>query len=699
MSLCRHFRHALLGASLCFALPPGFVWQAPVAMAAPQVSANGVVAARLALKGDFSGAGAAAQRSGDQAAVKLVELFYLRDHWRDAGYGRIMAFLNAAPNWPLTETLNKQAERALYGEGQSATVIMAHFANRKPATPEGMLALARAHLAQGNGGEGQRWLTRAWLSSDMDAALEKSALSEFGGMLSADQRRQRVWRLVYAQESNAALRNARRLGPDMVRAATVAQALLRGAGGAEKQYNGLPASFRSEGALKYALARMYRKQEKFAKARTVLAGIGPGVGDAEAWWEERRIIARRSVGMSHRDSSEAAYRIAANHGVNAGQSAIEGEFLAGWIALRYLHQPEVALKHFNRITTLATNRTEKSRAGYWIGRTHEAMGNKAKAKAAFEDASRHTTLYYGQLARERIGLGTVPEKITGPDASAAARAAVERDEVARAFQMTAQSGAGDGTLYLFLWSLAQRFDTVDKMNAVADMVSDAGGTSLAVKFAKAAGQRGVDIDSWSYPLRGLPSWTQIGKPIEKAMVFALSRQESEFNPNAGSKVGAQGLMQLMPGTARLVARQYRVAYAPGKLKGDPAYNVKLGAAHLADLVSDFNGSYVLTLVAYNAGPRRAREWVEEYGDPRSGQVDPVDWVESIPFSETRQYVQKVMQNLHIYRSRLAPQTVRPMTADLARGAPAGMATIATSGIDKPRGCGGDSIGQLIRGCD
>ncbi len=698
MSVSRLLRHALLGAALGLALPAATVWQAPAAVAAPQVSQDGVTAARLALRGDFTGAGAAAQRSGDQAAVKLVELFYLRDHWRDAGYQRIMAFLNAAPNWPLTETLSKQAERTLFSEHQPAPVVLNHFASRKPVTPEGMLALARAHLSQGNGSDGQVWLKRAFLSADMDAALEKAALGEFGAMISGDTRRQRVWRLIYAQESNAAIRNAKRLSGDMARAATVAQALLRGAGGAERQYNALPQSLRNEGALKYALARMYRKQEKFSKARAVLAGIGPGVGDGEAWWEERRIIARRSVGVSHRDSADQAYRIAANHGIAAGQSAIEGEFLAGWIALRYLDKPDLALRHFGRINELAQNRTEKSRAGYWIGRAQEALGNGAKAQAAFEQAARHTTLYYGQLARERIGLGKVPEKINGPDASAAAHAAVDRDEVARAFQMTARSGAGDGTLYLFLWSLAQRFDSVDAMNAVADMVSDAGGTSLAVKFAKAAGQRGYDIDSWSYPLRGLPSWSQIGKPIEKPMVFALSRQESEFNPNAGSKVGAQGLMQLMPGTARLVARQYRVAYAPGKLK-DPGYNVKLGAAHLADLVSDFNGSYVLTLVAYNAGPRRAREWVAEYGDPRGGQVDPVDWVESIPFSETRQYVQKVMQNLHIYRSRLAPQTVRPMTADLARGAPATMATMATSAIDRPRDCGGGSIGALIKSCD
>jgi soluble lytic murein transglycosylase len=197
----------------------------------------------------------------------------------------------------------------------------------------------------------------------------------------------------------------------------------------------------------------------------------------------------------------------------------------------------------------------------------------------------------------------------------------------------------------------------------------------------------------------LPDWKQIGKPVEKALVFGLSRQESEFDPQAGSKVGAQGLMQLMPGTAKLIARQYGVSYAQSKLKGDPAYNVKLGAAHLGDLIDDFGGSYVLTLVAYNAGPRRAREWVIEFGDLRSGQVDPIDWVESIPFQETRQYVQKVLQNVHIYRSRLAPKTVRPMTADLMRGTPGEMTVASTSAPPETESCSGGSIKALITGCD
>jgi soluble lytic murein transglycosylase len=466
--------------------------------------------------------------------------------------------------------------------------------------------------------------------------------------------------------------------------------------------------------MRYALARYYRVNENYSKARDVLLTI-PGdadkIGDAEAWWIERRIVARRSIGLDDpKGARKAAYKIAAAHGFADGDEAIEGEFLAGWIALRYLNDAETGLKHFQRLAAISTSRTEKARAGYWTGRAYEAMGDKGSAKAAYREASAYSTIYYGQLAREKIGLGKVPEEIESGKASSAAEAKIAKDEVVRAFKIMNEAGTKND-LYMFLWSFANRFDNSDEMNAVASIVWDAGGATMAVRLAKAAAQQNIDIDSWGYPVRALPDWKQVGKPIEKPLVYALARQESEFNPNAGSKVGAQGLMQIMPGTAKLIAKQHGIKYNPSQLM-DPQLNVTMGAAHMGDLVADHGGSYVLTLVSYNAGPRRSREWIKEYGDFRAGQVDPIDWVESIPFQETRQYVQKVMQNLHVYRSRLAPKTVRPMTADLMRGARTDTLNVASTSApadEKPASvqagaaaepCGGKaSLADLITGCD
>jgi soluble lytic murein transglycosylase len=673
-------------------------WSSPVEAA--QLSANAIEATKLALKGNFIDAGQLAQRSGDAAAIKLVELLYLRDHWKEAGYNRIMNFLETAPKWPLAETLNKRAELTLYTNREPASAVLAHFTKRTPASPEGMLALARAHRDQGDDQQARNWVRKAWNTPSVDAALEKNVIAEFGGYLGADEHRRRTWRLIYDQQSNAAIRNAKRAGADVANAAKVAQLLLRGNPAGEKQYRSLPSAMREQPAMKYALVRFYRKLEKFSKARSVIATIpaDPAVtGGGEAWWVERRIIARRSVGISHKDTVKTAYAIARAHGFEEGTSAVEGEFLAGWIALRSLKDPERALGHFRKLDKIAPTRTEKARAKYWLGRTHAALGDKGAASSAYRDASQYSTVYYGQLAREQIGLGAVPEEIPGGAASASARAKVEDDEVIRAFQMV-NAAKEKQSLGMFLWAIASRFNSVDEMNAAAAIVHKAGGTTMALRLAKAAAARNLDIDDWGYPVKAMPAWKQIGKPVEKALVYGLSRQESEFDPRAGSKVGAQGLMQLMPGTAKIVAKQYRLPYAASKLTDDPAYNVKLGAAHLGDLIEDFGGSYVLTLVAYNAGPRRSREWVAEYGDPRSGQVDPIDWVESIPFQETRQYVQKVLQNTHIYRSRLAPKTVRPMTADLRRGQPNAIA-VAAAESEALASCGGPSMAALISSCD
>lgn len=660
-----------------------------------------IQAVQRALAGDFKGAGDFAQQSGDGSAIKLVELLFLKDYGAQAGYTRIMAFLHAAPKWPLTETLMKRAEQALYENNQDANTTLQHFSIKSPVTPFGMVALARALYTTGDTERARKWLMAAWLNSKTNAETEARIAQEFGNQISVTDYRKRMWRLVFAQELSGALRIGKKLGGDYSRAASVAQMLHSGTSGADQKYAGLSGGMKNELAMRFALARFYRRQEKFDKARAILVSMPSDptqIGDVEAVWGERRIIIRRSVGKNHSNVWNAAYQMSRDHGIKSGESAIEGEFLAGWIALRYLRKADVALDHFFNLQKLAPTRTEKARAGYWIGRTYLAMGDKVEARAHFAKAAKHSTVYYGQLARELIGLGNKPEEIGSGQTTNAAVANVQQDEVVQAMHIMAKAGTKNQT-NIFLWSLANRFDTEEEMNAVAAEVQNIAGTSWSLRLAKAASHRGLDIDTWSYPVRGLPSWSQVGKPIEKSMVFALSRQESEFDPEAGSSVGAQGLMQLMPGTAKQIARQYSLPYAVSKLKGDPSYNVKLGAAHLADLVEDFGGSYIMTLVGYNAGPRRAREWVEEFGDPRGGQVDAVDWVECIPFEETRQYVQKVMQNLHVYRSRLAPETVRAMSFDLKRGVPADMTVASTSSIAPLTECKPNSIATILTGCD
>ena len=485
-------------------------------------------------------------------------------------------------------------------------------------------------------------------------------------------------------------------------AAKVARQLIRVQKQSVNAYNKLPKRLRNAIAMRYALARYYRKRGKRSKALAILLGLPKDTGrhlDHEQWWIEKRLIARHLLGPSYRKRWPDAYRLVKSHGFSSGKHHDEGEFLAGWIALRKLNQPPIALNHFQQMAKKAASRTQQSRAYYWMARTQLALGNTAQADRAFRRAAASPTLYYGQLARDVLGIGRKPLPVPSARITSAARVAARGNELVRAFRLLARAGA-DKYLHSFLGPLAGEFKTAPELSAVAEIVKKDAGLTASVRFAKLAGARGVDIDDWGYPTRALPRWKRIGKPVETALVYGLSRQESEFHPQARSPAGARGLMQLMPGTARLIARQYRMKYSKSRLTSDPAYNVTLGAAHLGDLISSFNGSYVLTFVGYNAGPGRARDWIKDYGDPRDPAVDAVDWVESIPFTETRKYVQKVLQNIHVYRSRLTPSKMVGMTVDLKRGGGKfGLRSLGSGA--RALNCGGGkagSITDLIREC-
>ncbi len=624
---------------------------------------DAALAGKLALSRDL------ARESGDPTAVKLIEWLYLKDGWRNAGYDRVVSFVAANPGWPMSETLMQRSETLLFLEKGNPARTLLHFSQRRPSTPEGRIALARAELARGDQEAARSQIVVALTDVDLSTTGLEVIRSEFGSMTSQRAYEARLWKLIHAQEVNAALRTAALISKQHVEATQAAAALLRGSRDGLTKYKSLSSSLRNEQALRYALARYYRRAEQYSAASEILLSAPSDhakLYDPEAWWIERRLVVRGTLGPNNKAHWKTAYKLASAHGYSSGEHFCEGEFLAGWIALRMLRDPKTALKHFSRIGPNALTRTDASRGYYWTGRAYAALGEGGKATAAYRAAAQSPTLYYGQLAREALGLGNDPVPINATKATDAARAEVSRDELVKAFKYLADAGA-QRELGLFLRALAARFNTPAEASAVASVVHREGGAFMAVRFAKAASSNGVDIDDWGYPAKALPDWKRMGKPVEKAAVYGLARQESEFNARAVSHAGARGLMQIMPGTAKLIARQHKVSYDEKGLTSNPSYNVGLGAAHLGDLVASYGGSYILTFVAYNAGPRRAREWIAKYGDPRSPNVDAIDWVESVPFTETRKYIQKVMQNVHVYRARLDPKSAMPMSMDLARG--------------------------------
>jgi soluble lytic murein transglycosylase len=382
------------------------------------------------------------------------------------------------------------------------------------------------------------------------------------------------------------------------------------------------------------------------------------LGNPDEWWIERRLVARKLLDLG---DHQAAYAVARDAGLPARDVyKTEQEFTAGWIALRFLNDPSTALQHFSRIGTGSSNPTHLSRAGYWQGRAYEAMGRSQDARAAYQAGATHSTSYYGQLARAKLGLPQIALR----DAPQSARGT--SFEVVRALELLYALDERDlaGTM---LSDLADRVDDIDALAGLAEVISRNNDARNMLILGKGALNRGYPFDHYAYPVSGIPKYETIGPEVERGLVFAIARQESAFNPKAMSPAKAMGLMQVTPPAAKTITRRFGATYDPKRLLSDPAYNAMLGAAELGALVSDYRGSYILTFIGYNAGRGRVREWIEKYGDPRDPKVDAVDWVERIPFSETRNYVQRIMENVQVYRARFGGGSKLLIEADLKRG--------------------------------
>jgi soluble lytic murein transglycosylase len=367
--------------------------------------------------------------------------------------------------------------------------------------------------------------------------------------------------------------------------------------------------------------------------------------DPDAWWIERRVLSRELLDIG---KPQIAYRLAAAHSAESSTMAVDAEFHAGWYALRALNDAATAQKHFTRIAEISSRPMSASRAYYWMGRAAEAGGG-GSAKQLYQRASYYGTSFYGQLAAAKLGNNVL--SLPYPKPSAEDRARFDSREPVRAIRRLESIGYGNRAQSLYI-NMAQELSSVGELALLAVMAERNSNHYLSLRVGKIAAGRGLDVGAMSHPTGAIPANANI-KGSGAALAYAIARQESEFNISAVSSAGARGLLQLLPGTAKGVAQRAGLAYSDKRLTTDAAYNATLGAHYLGEQIERFNGSYILTFAGYNAGPRRASEWVAKYGDPRGQNIDNVvDWIERIPYTETRNYVQRVMENYAVYKSRL-----------------------------------------------
>ncbi|HEY7459580.1 MAG TPA: lytic transglycosylase domain-containing protein [Xanthobacteraceae bacterium] len=603
----------------------------------------------------------------DPAARKLILWLALRMDWRPVGFERANAFLRDNPDWPnVNGLLRRRVEALLYDEKRDARTVRTFFGNSRPLSGEGKLALARALMAAGDRIGALALVQSAWREDDLNASIENETLSAFPGMLSRDDHKARADRLYYAENFSGAMRAAERGGADLVALQRARTAVSKRAKDAANLVGAVPAALRNDPSLILGRAEARRRADDPAGAAKAFleAPRDPKLlVDPDAWWREARIVVR---GLLDKGDAQGAYRLAVHIGTPEHENyRADQQFTAGWIALRFLKDPATAARHFKAIEATSSHPTTLSRGYYWLGRAAETAGDRAAAKAAYDRAAPFSTTYYGQLARARLGQKELvlnrPLEPTATD-----RAQFAKLESVRALRLLHAAGAKEHAIPFYV-DLSERLDqsSLLLLAAVAYEQRDPRGMVLVGKGAHA---RSILIDSIAFPIFGIPEHPKDEPRVDRSVVFAIARQESQFNQAAVSTANAYGLMQVITSTARAVAKRIGIPFDANKLKGDPVYNARLGAAELGHLLQTFNGSYILAFAGYNAGPGRAREWMGRYGDPRDPKVDPVDWIERIPISETRYYIQRVMENLQVYRVLLGDNTGFRIEADLARGA-------------------------------
>ncbi len=469
---------------------------------------------------------------------------------------------------------------------------------------------------------------------------------------------------LYADDLGTAMRAADRLGASDIAIVKARGAVNRKAKNARGLLDAVPKAARSDPGYLFTRIQWLRRSDHISEAAQLMqqAPRDPQViHDADAWWIERRILVRKLLDHGR---AKNAYRIARDAALPSKESLrVDQPFTAGWIALRYLHDHQAAGRHFARIPQITTHPTSLARAGYWLGRVAEAAGRDNEARRHYGEAARRSSAYYGQLAGARLGHRTIP--VRRPPALSRKQREDQRSlELVRAVELLYLTGNRD--LVLPFVNDLNRIE-IDALTLIAETIAGHKDARGMLAIGRGALARGFAFDHCAFPLIGLPNYVAIGPKADKSLVYAIARAESAFNPSVISIAKAIGLMQVTPATGHTISRRLGIKFDPKRLLKDPSYNVQLGSAELADLVKAYDGNHVLAFVGYNAGRGRVKEWIARYGDPRDPSVDVVDWVERIPFTETRIYVQRVMENLQVYRARFGEPARLTIEADM-RGA-------------------------------
>lgn len=610
---------------------------------------------KAAEKKDYKEALHIAARAKDKNPLHYLKWRAYQDEKHTAESADIMAFLEENSFFPYHSRLTARVEKLLSTEKKKPKTILKWFDAHPPKTPVGVTLYANALLKEKRKDDATALLKNSWTTAMRFSKNEESAfVQKFGKHLTKDDHRARLNTLLWKRRITESRRLYRLAGSDWRALAEARILLMTRRGNVDRAVSRVPDTLKDHPGLIYERTRWRRRSKLTDKAIELLDHPAADTDAPERFWVERHILARNALEDGHVSQ---AYRLVSGHKMTPGGVAYaEAEFLSGWIALRFLAEEDRALGHFTKLYQAVTSPVSRSRGAYWCGRSVEKSTGMKAARPWYRNAATYSTSFYGQLAALRLNPDQDWFLPPDPTASPYMVTAIQSHRLTQIIRALIELEETDHVRRLAsaLFKLTQSPAQVSAFIEV--MSSYVGRTDLAVFYARKARMKGVEHVRLGYPLYPLPTEMD----IEPALALSMIRQESGFDTSAASHAGARGLMQLMPYTAKRVAKQLNMPYSKKRLSEDPAYNIRLGTAYINDLLEKYNGNILMGLAAYNAGPRKVKQWRKAFGTPGDEDTSALDWIESIPYGETRNYVQRIVENMQIYRrildghARLSP---------------------------------------------
>jgi len=593
----------------------------------------------------------------DKSIYNFIQWRHLLTTGNQATFYDYMTFIQNNKDYPRISRIKYLAEQKLSTDKISPKKIINWFGVDEPLSGYGMLVLGESFIQTGDSEKGIALIKRGWITAELSRASMKSLSKKYRKYLNSKDYVNRADYLAWENKYWDLKRMLPYLPKDYQLLYTARQILMSKSYGVDQAIKNVPQKFKNDAGLNHDRLKWRRKRGRIDSSLEILFSIKNNkdyLVRPDKWWVERAIMTRALI---YKNKYETAYKVASQHSLDKGSEFAEAEWLSGWIALSFLNDPILAVDHFNNFYQNVSYPISLARGAYWLGRSYEKIGDKRQSEDWYREATKYLTTYYGQLAFLKINPSQNFELEEQADVKDDYRKYFYNKELVKITHLLNELNKDKYTKNI-LRHLANDNIASGSEILAAELATNISRYDFAIQVSKLASYEKRFHNTFNYPIISVPQYVNGRKIPETAFILSLIRQESEFDMRANSHVGAQGLMQIMPYTAKLVAKQAKLPYSKSRLTSDPEYNINLGSHYIAGLILQYDGAYPFATAAYNAGPKRVKHWKKINKDPQKKQIDFVDWVELIPFKETRNYVQRVMENYNVYRYILEKKPIK-----------------------------------------